>query len=119
MVKIVTLRTDDGPVKFEVDELPSDRTERVSRAGKNMVAELDQRLGDALNSVRPAAHTIIHTFQGLTPRTIDIEFGLKLDAEAGALIAKTGMSGHFTVKLTWQPTPETVSSSSTSPQPSN
>jgi hypothetical protein len=42
---------------------------------------------------------------GVTPvgRTGDvIKFGVKLDAEVGAVIAKTGVEGHFEVKLTWR-----------------
>ena len=31
----------------------------------------------------------------------EIEFGVKLNAAAGAVIAKTSAEGHLTVKLTW------------------
>jgi hypothetical protein len=89
MAKLVEAETGSGTVLFEVEELPGERTERVSRRGHNVVAELDERLDDAISTIRPAAESV--------------EFGLKLDAEAGAIIAKTGVSGHFTVSLTWTP----------------
>ncbi len=39
----------------------------------------------------------------------DIEFGVKLDFEAGALLAKAGGEGSIKVKLTWQrPSPPTT-----------
>jgi hypothetical protein len=31
-----------------------------------------------------------------------VDFGLKLSAEAGALIAKTGVGANINVKLTWK-----------------
>ena len=51
---------------------------------------------------------MLHTFTSLGLDTVEVEFGLSLDAEAGAFIAKTGISGHFTIKLTWtKPEPPT------------
>lgn len=98
--------TSTPPVLFEVDELPakpSERVERVTRRGANVVGELDEGLTEALDRVRPAAHAVIDTFRDLDLDAIDIEFGLKLNAEAGAVIAKTGVEGHFTVKIAWKP----------------
>jgi len=31
-----------------------------------------------------------------------VEFGVRLTAEAGAVIAKSSVEGHLTVKLTWR-----------------
>jgi hypothetical protein len=103
MAKLVEAETGSGTVLFEVEELPGERTERVSRRGHNVVAELDERLDDAISTIRPAAESIFEAFGQLGPDTVSVEFGLKLDAEAGAIIAKTGVSGHFTVSLTWTP----------------
>lgn len=104
MAKLVRVETDSGPVLFEVDELPGQGTVRISRSGKNVVAELDERLDAALASVRPAAAAILDSLTDLAPQTVEVEFGLKLDAEAGVVIAKSGVSGHFTIKLTWNRT---------------
>ena len=35
------------------------------------------------------------------PDEVEIEFGVKLNAEAGALIARTGTEGHFQVTVRW------------------
>jgi hypothetical protein len=34
---------------------------------------------------------------------VEVEFGIKLAGEAGALIAKASAEGHFTVRLKWSP----------------
>lgn len=44
------------------------------------------------------------------PDEVQVEFGVKLSAQAGAVIAKTGVEGHLKIKLTWtrdlRPEPE-------------
>lgn len=100
MANLVQVPTERGVVLFEVDEVPTG-PERVSRRGDNTVAELNERLETALASVRPAAQAVVDAFRALSPDEVSVEFGLRLDAQAGAVIAKTGVSGHFTVALKW------------------
>jgi hypothetical protein len=95
----VQLRSEAGPVLFDVEEMPSG-FEPVAK-GKTVIAELDTSIETALASVRPAAQAVIDTFKALTPDEVSVEFGLRLDAEAGVVIARTGISAHFTVSLKW------------------
>lgn len=37
---------------------------------------------------------------------MELEFGVKLSAQAGAMIAKTGMDGHLKIKMTWERDPD-------------
>ncbi len=100
MANIVKVSTaDEGAVYFEVDEVAASGPQQVARGG-HVMAELDERLTDALASVQPAARSIIEALSELEPEELSVEFGLKLDATLGAVVAKTGVSGHFTVKLT-------------------
>jgi hypothetical protein len=105
MTQLVAAATGDGTVLFEVNTLDGVGPERVSRTGGNVIARLDERLQESLDVIRPAAESVIHTFSGLGLEGVEVEFGVTLDAEAGAIIARTGVSGHFTVKLSWK-TPE-------------
>lgn len=99
MATIVQVPTaDDTVVYFEVDEVAITGPERVSRGG-HVLTELDVRLDQALAMVRPAARSIVDALAELDPEELTVEFGLKLDASLGAVIAKTGLSGHFTVTL--------------------
>lgn len=101
MTQFVATPTDAGAVLFEVTDATTAGPQRVTRRGANVIATLDQRLDDALAVVRPAAENVLHTFTELGLETVEVEFGLSLDAEAGAFIAKTGVSGHFTITLGW------------------
>lgn len=86
-------------VLVEVDE-DSYGVESVSRTSDG-VLQAGQRLESALGSVRDAAQATLDTLTKLSPETVEVEFGIKLAGEAGAMIAKTSAEGHFTVKLTW------------------
>ena len=41
------------------------------------------------------------------PDEVEVSFGLKLDAEAGAVVAKAGTEASINVKLTWEREKET------------
>ena len=87
----------------ELDVAPG--VSRVSRDG--MLAKATGTLEDALTRVRDAAATALSQFQDMAhqPDDVEIKFGVKLDAQAGAVIAKTGVQGHFEIKLTWKREP--------------
>ena len=88
-------------VLVEVDE-DTYGVEAVSRTS-NGIAEAGQRLESALASVRDAAQATLDALTKLSPESVEVEFGIKLAGEAGAMIAKTSAEGHFTVKLSWSP----------------
>lgn len=102
MSEIVRFRFDeDSAVLVEVDE-DSFGIERVSR-GQDGVVEASRRLTEALGGVRDAAQASIQVLRTLSPDGLELEFGVKLTGEAGAIIARTAAEGHFTVKLSWAP----------------
>ena len=94
-----------GVVIVEVDE--DDRGfEPASReAGPGAIARARQKFEEALGDVRDSAERALAVFtEGtLNPDGVEIEFGVKLNAEAGAVIAKTAVEGHLVVKLRWEP----------------
>lgn len=101
MTELLVFRLDDGgSVLAEVEEEPG-----VARAGRRGSVLQDTRLSfeKALDGVRDAASAALGRFREMSrsPDQIEIKFGVKLDAKAGAVIAQTGMQGHFEVKLTW------------------
>ncbi|MCK6627233.1 MAG: hypothetical protein L6R45_18915 [Anaerolineae bacterium] len=57
-----------------------------------------------LNTVRVCANGMVETLQGLAslPNTASIDFAIKIDAEAGAMIAKSIGDAHFKVSLSWK-----------------
>ncbi|MCX4908994.1 CU044_2847 family protein [Streptomyces sp. NBC_00878] len=102
----------DGLVEFKTDDGAVVVVEGVEdESGSRLVARADGTVQAArtfegsLDGVRAAAESALRVFRdgSLQPDTVEIEFGVKLTAEAGALIAKSAVEGHLVVKLSWSP----------------
>jgi hypothetical protein len=93
---------DDGPVVVEIDS-SQPGFQSISRKPGEIIHDVQGRFDDALENVRNAAVSALEKFRDeiLDPDQVEIEFGVKFNAEAGAVIAKTSAEGHLTVKLTW------------------
>ncbi|MEV8440582.1 CU044_2847 family protein [Actinosynnema sp. NPDC051121] len=92
---------DDDAVLVEV-EADGPEISPVSRSG-DVIRSAATSLDDALRHVRKAASTALANFREMDvrPDEVQVEFGVKLTAQAGAVIAKTGVEGHLKIKLTW------------------
>jgi len=98
--EVVRFELEDGVEVFvEVDD-DAPGVQRAARDGRGFV-DGGQKLEQALATVRPTAERVLAAVRELAPDQKEIEFGIKLNVEAGALIAKTAAEAHFTVKLTW------------------
>ena len=75
---------------------------RAARSG-DVIEKAKQTLDDALDKVTPAAQLVISKLRGLhdEPDEIEVEFGIKLSAAAGAFIASAGVEANYNVTLTW------------------
>ncbi|MGC0377472.1 hypothetical protein RKD28_004988 [Streptomyces sp. SAI-229] len=75
----------------------------VSRG--NGPAQAARTFEGSLEGVRAAAESALRVFRdgSLKPDSVELEFGVKLTAEAGAVIAKGSAEGHLVVKLSWAP----------------
>ncbi|MFI7293474.1 CU044_2847 family protein [Streptomyces sp. NPDC050121] len=101
---LMEFKTDDGAVIAV--EAPTER-----RPGSRLVARADgtvqaaRTFEGALDGVRAAAEAALRVFRdgALRPDGVEIEFGVKLSAETGAIIAKGTAEGHLVVRLTWSP----------------
>ncbi|HEX9926262.1 MAG TPA: CU044_2847 family protein [Anaerolineae bacterium] len=57
-----------------------------------------------LETIRVCANDVIETLQNLEapPSAASIDFAIKIDGEAGAMIAKSGTDAQFKVSLSWK-----------------
>lgn len=102
----------DGLVEFKTEDGALVVVEGVDdESGARMVSRGDgpaqaaRTFEGALGGVRAAAESALRVFRdgSLRPDSIELEFGVKLSAEAGAVIAKGAAEGHLVVKLSWSP----------------
>ncbi|MGO8959197.1 MAG: CU044_2847 family protein [Streptosporangiaceae bacterium] len=107
--------TGDGPVVVEVDSRDPG-FQSVGRTSGDELITVNQPFGEALDRVRGAAVTALRTFrdESLAPDEVSLEFGVKFNATAGAVIAKTSAEGHLIVRLAWLSRPQANTGNGTS-----
>jgi hypothetical protein len=70
----------------------------------DLVARATGSFAAALEQVRSVAALTIRRMRDLPqrPDEVTVDFGIQLDAEVGAVLARTGARGHLQVQLTWR-----------------
>ena len=95
---------DGSSLLVEVD----DQEPGIQRAGRvdDFIVQAKHSLDDAMDHIRAMATVTLVKLQDLPrrPDDLEVEFGVRLNAQAGAVIAKTQTEGHLKVKLTWKAT---------------
>ena len=104
-MKLVEFPLEDGTtilVEVEVSEEPG--MIPAARGEPGAPEKAHQTFEAALDKIRPAAQTIIKKLRALhdPPDEIEVEFGLKLNAQVGAFIAAAGTEANYKVTLTWK-----------------
>jgi hypothetical protein len=90
-----------GSIWVEVETVPGAPSRGVV---ENAITAAVPTFEAALENIRPIANTIIAKLKNLTsnPDQIQVEFGLKLTAQAGAILASASGEANFKVALTWK-----------------
>ncbi len=104
MKKLVEFPLEDGSsILVEVEENEAGGIIKASRAD-DAVTKANKTFEEAMDKVKPAASAIIAKIRGLSdaPDEVEVQFGLKLSAEAGAFVAATGVEANYTVTLKWK-----------------
>ena len=75
----------------------------VANAGE-VVAKAKQTFEDAMENIKPAANVIITKLREITdpPDEIEVEFGIKLSASAGAIVTNASVEANYKINLTWK-----------------
>ncbi|MFF3844254.1 CU044_2847 family protein [Streptomyces sp. NPDC002328] len=104
MTGVVEFKTDDGSV-VAVEAVAEQRPGSRLVARGDGTVQAARTFEGALEGVRSAAESALRVFRdgALRPDGVEIEFGVKLAAETGAIIAKGTAEGHLVVRLTWSP----------------
>ncbi len=105
MKRLVEFPLEDGStIMVEVDDPESaGGTMRVGRGDKT-VEKANLSFEKALDKIKPTANAVISKLRDLydPPDEIGVEFGLKLSAKAGAVLAAAGVEANYKVTLKWQ-----------------
>ncbi|MGK5733330.1 CU044_2847 family protein [Streptomyces sp. URMC 124] len=103
MTQLIRFRTEDGVEA--VVEVAEDEPGivAVSRLG-DAIADATGSLEEGLDRIRSVAQTTLNRLIALPrpPQEVTVEFGVRFNAAAGAVIAKTEAEGHLKVAMVWR-----------------
>lgn len=93
---------DGSSFTVEVEEPHAGRLTRSGRQGET-IARAGQSFEEALDRVSPAFTVLMAKLRDSAerPDEVEIEFGLKLSTEMGAIIARTGGEANFRICVRW------------------
>lgn len=93
-----------GSILFEVEETELEKGRAPVSRKPDVPEEATKEFEKALDGVRPVADIILEKLSDLNnkPDNIKVEFGIKMNAQAGAFIAATGVEANFKVTLSWK-----------------
>ncbi|TGA85573.1 CU044_2847 family protein [Streptomyces sp. MZ04] len=103
MDDLVEFRTDDGARVVMADVDDPHGSHLISRG--DGPAQAARTFESSLAGARAAAESALRVFRegSLRPDSVEIEFGVRMSAEAGAVIVKGTAEGHLVVRLAWTP----------------
>ena len=114
MVHYIETETSQGAlIRIEVEDTSKPATGFTSRPVSSTNVSGDnahEAYQQVLKTISGCADGIISTIQDLQtqPNTAAVDFAIKIDAEAGAMVAKTREDAQFRISLSWkQAEPET------------
>ena len=70
----------------------------------DIAAQSEKAIASAMSTIHAVAQRVTATINSISerPSTVEVDFGLKLTANAGALVASASTEASFIVKLTWK-----------------
>lgn len=104
---IETKTTDGATMRIEVADTsrPTPGFTRSATSPTNVSgADNADAFDQLLQTIRGCANGVVDTLQTMaqTPSAASVDFSVKVDAEAGALVSKTRDEGQFKISLSWK-----------------
>jgi len=90
-----------GTILFEAPPESASGPVRVGRA-RDAVRDLPQSLQHALAPVGNTARAVLAQLRQAGPDEVEVEFGVDLSAEAGAIITRAETAVHLKVRVLWR-----------------
>ena len=90
----------DGEILGGVGAAAQLRADAVAPAGRHRPTA-SRTLAEGFDHIRAAAQTLLERVATVpeAPDRVEMELGLKINAEAGAIVAKTSGEGNFLIRL--------------------
>lgn len=69
-----------------------------------LASKSNEAVNKAMNTIKNMAERVHSTVESLSnrPKSVEVEFGVKFDAEVGVIVAKVTAEASMTVKMVWE-----------------
>lgn len=109
MKHLIEFPLQDGTtIIIEVESLESESGMIEAASPGEIVKKAKQTFENSLEKIQPALVSVVEKIRNLNfsqnPNEIEIQFGLRLTATSGAVIAVAGAEANFEVRLKWSQT---------------
>jgi hypothetical protein len=94
------------PILVELSTGPG--RQQVTLKPEEVAAKSVLVLDRSMDTIRAMAERVTRTMdsvEGVRPDEVQVTFGIKFDAQAGAILTKVGVEASIQVQLTWKPKP--------------
>lgn len=88
-------------VEVEESEDTSISTERIALPSGREIEKAQKTFEEALENIKPVVASISNKFKDLGPKEMEVKFGIKLSADAGAFITSVGGEVTFEITVKW------------------
>lgn len=94
--------SEESIVLFELSDQRG-KTTATCRHPQELATKSAQSLGQAMGTIQALANRTAETLGRLPnpPATCELEFGIKMDATAGALVSQSATESNLRIKLVW------------------
>jgi len=112
MKRLVEFPSDSGePILVEIEDVGLSGETRRCLSASAVVERAQTSFEDALDRVRPMATGLVGKLRaigdaaGSPPDEVQVQFGIVLSAEAGAVLASASAEANYSVTMTWKHPP--------------
>ena len=92
-----------APILVEFAPAPGVTRTALPTSPADLAAQSEKAIASAMSTIHAVAQRVTTTINAISehPSTVEVDFGLKLTAGAGALVAQASTEASFIVNLTW------------------
>jgi hypothetical protein len=107
MKRLVEFPLGNDVILVEVDAADASRPAMRGVTPQAIIEKAQLTFDEALDKLKPAASAIVSKLRSLAerPDEISVQFGIKLHATTGAVVASAGAEANFVVTLMWRQRP--------------
>lgn len=102
MKELVAFAAEGGEILVEIENTGSAESGRRKASPDGIPEKAQKSFTEAIKGISPIARSIVDQMSILNPDSFSVELGIKLNAQAGVVLASTATEGHCKITINWK-----------------